>query len=583
MGPNKPRTKNRGDSIPCLGTTVSTSGTVAPGVGASDRPAPLHPRARQLATSLAKRRLEGLKLYRPLPLPGMFHACWAKWRVVVGSNRSSKTLSGLAEAARAFTASDPYDKYQKSNGRALMVGLNNDHLSMMWRKLGEPGAFYIIRDERPPYQWRTVRPDPTDPRRLDPYDLAYKEKWREAPPLLPPRFIKSIAWEDFARRIPRKVVAVTGWDSLWRSSDGDAPQGDHYNFVQLDEEMRNTEFYKEASRGLVAIHEPPQHAPRGIWTATSQEGNPELYELCQRGLAGEESVESFLFLVADNPYITPEELATWSRGMTDDDRAVRIYGEFAVLTRQVYREFDPVGVHGCEPFRVPKDYTWFAAVDFGRQHCGTVLLAVDPDEEHIWIVEGFEIRNADAGVWAQELRRRTPPEVCFEAFIGDLRAGRQGAVGTSLSWAEHYTEALRLAGMKPRLTPGKPHMGWFFPGNDNPQAREESLIKALRVRREGPHEGTPSVKIFRGRSPQLERQIRAAHYNDKQVDKRAKVQEDILAALEYGVAFQPYYHPPVAMNPSDYPVWRAWCKKRDRSRPPEEDVFIAKPKVKVFA
>src|SRR5438132_983360 len=48
-------------------------------------------RLRALAIEKAKRQVEALRLYEPLPLMHSFHACEAKIRVIRGSNRSGKT------------------------------------------------------------------------------------------------------------------------------------------------------------------------------------------------------------------------------------------------------------------------------------------------------------------------------------------------------------------------------------------------------------------------------------------------------------------------------------------------------------
>ena len=57
--------------------------------------------ARNLVTELAKRKLESLRLYEPLPLAEQFHESKAYERILLGSNRSGKTLAAAVEVARA--------------------------------------------------------------------------------------------------------------------------------------------------------------------------------------------------------------------------------------------------------------------------------------------------------------------------------------------------------------------------------------------------------------------------------------------------------------------------------------------------
>jgi hypothetical protein len=254
--------------------------------------------ARHIIRRLLSLRAEGLAMYLPMPLGQQFHACHAKWRLADGSNRSGKTMTTAVEAARAWCGCDPYNKYPPKSGNSLVVSLDNDHLSMLWRKCAEPGAFKIIPDEHTKL-WRAVRPDPNNPTQIDPYDEAYREKWRDAPPLIPPRMIAGEpAWDEKKRGIPRVVKFTNGWKALFRSSEGKPPQGDHYNLVMFDEEMENTNFYYEAVRGLVSTGEAPQHAPKGIWSATAQVANYELAELRDKAEHGSEHVKLFKFHIA---------------------------------------------------------------------------------------------------------------------------------------------------------------------------------------------------------------------------------------------------------------------------------------------
>jgi hypothetical protein len=497
--------------------------------------------ARHIIRRLLSLRAEGLAMYLPMPLGQQFHACHAKWRLADGSNRSGKTMTTAVEAARAWCGCDPYNKYPPKSGNSLVVSLDNDHLSMLWRKCAEPGAFKIIPDEHTKL-WRAVRPDPNNPTQIDPYDEAYREKWRDAPPLIPPRMIAGEpAWDEKKRGIPRVVKFTTGWKALFRSSEGKPPQGDHYNLVMFDEEMENTNFYYEAVRGLVSTGEAPQHAPKGIWSATAQVANYELAELRDKAEHGSEHVKLFKFLLDNNPYIPREEKQAFLESLSEDERRTRYYGIPALVGRKIYSTYEPMGLHGCDPFEIPPAWTRYVIIDPGRQHCGTLFVAIDPDQRHAWLYDGFDLRNGDATLWAAEVTRRQT-EHRFEAFIIDQQMGKEHPPGAGLNVAQQYFAALTEAGIEPRVLGP---LGGFFPGSNDVLAREEALLGWMQIRGSGPFSGSPRLQVMRGRAPaELDKQIRMAHYDLKKPDKRVHENEDLLVCLEYAAAYNPTYREP---------------------------------------
>lgn len=522
--------------------------------------------------TLARRKLEGLRYYLPLPLASRFHACNTKFRIGDGSNRSSKTMTCCVEACRAWLGCDPYDKYVRKNGNSLVVGLDGDHLSMFWRKCAEPGAFSLIPDQDTGLL-RSVRPDPQNPLHLDPYDEAYKEKWRDAPPLIPPRLIRRIAWEFRAKGIPRVVeFKGTDWRVLFRSSEGKPPLGDHYHLVAFDEHLTNNQFYYEAVRGITALGESAQHKPKFIWTATAQAFSPELGDLREAADAGSEHIAGFLFLIADNPYISDEEKQAFYESLPEEERQVRYFGQYAAAQQRVYPLWDRQGVHGCEPYDVPRSHTRFVVLDPGQQHCATIFLAVDPQEAFITVYDGFDLRNIDAAEWAHEIGKRQG-DIRFEAFIVDQQMGQEHPPAAGLNIAQQYFGALQDANIRPRVESGG-RWGGFFPGSNDVAARSEALLGLMRLRTSGPFSGKPKLRVFRDIIPELDRQIKNARmvFNQakirrRQGTKRAEQQEDLLVALEYAAAFGPYYHEPESINEKPKnPVWDQYQKKCRRRR-----------------
>ena len=543
-------------------------------------PAPLpalQPSKRRLQEVLARLvafRQEGLALYRALPEGEAFHACREKFVIVEGSNRSTKTTAGCAELARALTGSDPYDKYIPRGGVALLVGLKEDNIAMLWRKIAEPGAFKVIPDEHTRLL-RAVRPDPNDPTRLDEYDLAYQEKWLDAPPLLPPRLVnpdKDVAWNDRAKGVPRTVkVPSTGWRLEMRPSGSRPDQGDHYNYVQNDEEMERSDWYMEEIRGLTGLSETPKHTPRLVWTATSQVANPAFAELREKALAQVPGFARFVFLIKDNPYVPEAEKKAFFDALPENERDCRYHGIPAISGRRIYGTYDPSGIHGCEPFEIPADWARYAIVDPGTGFCATLLVAIDPDEEHAWVYGGFVLNNAAATQWAYALQEREKG-FAFEAIVMDERAGKQKSFNAAESTAERFANALATAGIQPRTTGS---MFGFFPGTSDVKTRTIALREWMTIRPEGPHKGTPVLQVMKGVLPELDKQIKSAISDRKDPEKRAKYDGlmcDLLDDLEYAAAAKLRYYEPTPIDQlSDISPavldFHKWQKKHNKSTP----------------
>lgn len=530
---------------------------------------------------------EALRLYEPLPHAEVFHQDNVPWRLVTSSNKGGKSLAALVEAAWAVTGQHPYSHYPRQNAVAMFVGLKWSHISQLYQGMFCPGLFQVIRDEHTK-RWRSVRYDRNEPTKLQQYDLAYREKWRDAPPLIPKRWIKGrIAWEASSKDCPSVIHLINGWRLYWYSAMGEPERGRHYNFVLFDEEMPNADFYNEAHRGLIRLHESPRTKPKGVWAATAQIANPEFANLREQAEADPTSplVRIYQFDLAKNPYVEPDAQRAFAAGLSDDERATRVLGIPAISWRRVYPMFDP-RQHCCEPFEIPADYTRYFYADPGRRHNCTIFVAVDPDERHWIVYDGFDIPGG-AEDWAAAVAQRQAPTQ-FEAGVFDQQMGNERNVGlNNQPVAAQYFQAAQAAGVQIRaLGP----LNGFFPGCNRVEDRESALRSAMVVRGAGPHEGTAQLQIFAGALPELERQIKRAHTDPRRPDKRYKspnVPEDWVTVAEYLAAHKPCYRRPEAVEEDAAPVQTAWgayqeFKKRRQQarrhgRPAERRSYVALP------
>lgn len=395
---------------------------------------------------MAQRKSEALRLYEPLPLQEAFHRCTAPERIVRGSNRAGKTLSTHVELARAFLGRDPYQKYPSTDGRAFLVGKDGRHTGdVMYRKLYRPGSFRIIRDDRTQL-WRSWRP-------WDPEDEARHAETKPAPPLIPPRYVTEVAWENKKAGIPKMVRHITGWEASFYSSMGKPPTGSDVDLAAFDEEIIDSEWYPEIAARLL------DRGGKFIWGATPQAGTEQLYQLHMDAerLEGTEHprVVEFVLLLADNPHIDQKKKDLLAAKYTSPEQyRIRIKGEFAIVSLRVYPEF-AVYVHMIEPFDIPESWTRYAIVDPGHQRCGVLFIATPPDGHekaaHRYAFDELYIQNCTAKIFGQAMKDKCEGH-WWQSFLIDGHAGRHTDVGAGRTVEDQYTEALREHGVKSATT-----------------------------------------------------------------------------------------------------------------------------------
>ena len=91
---------------------------------------------KEMQAELASRRIEALKLYRPTPQQDEVHKCRASEILVLGGNRSGKSLCTFVEDARAVCGKDPYGKYPENDGVLVVVGKDWKHINPGILRLG---------------------------------------------------------------------------------------------------------------------------------------------------------------------------------------------------------------------------------------------------------------------------------------------------------------------------------------------------------------------------------------------------------------------------------------------------------------
>jgi len=511
---------------------------------------------RRIIEELCKRQRDALNLYVPFQPPAAsFHECAERTRLVIGPNRSGKTLSASVEVARIVRGLDPFadeKRIPKQNGVLLAVGKDGDHLAdPMWKKLSWPGAFWIIKDPDTK-QWRSVRPDPNNPTQLDPYDESERpfflggkkkvSKWRPAPPLIPPSAMDGPpVWEHAGLSIPRLVRLTSGWQIRFHTSRGNIRMGIIVNVGWFDEEIDGSRWYPETRARLVDTD------GMFFWSATPEGATHQLLALHEAMESGTDGIREFNLSLEDSPFMTRAAKQAFFNNLTPDEREVKYYGKFAILGFKTYPTYN-LHTHGVDAFDPPHNWMRVLAIDPGARG-GVLFGAVPPPDENkeVWlhIYDELALPNASADELAEKIKLRATGYK-WETFIMDGHAGRATPMNFDLRVVDHWRNAFKRAGLVSRLT-----THGFQYGSDNVDARIESVKRMLA---DIPGEGQTRIKFHRGKCPMLDEQMRHRIYKPGMERRDDRTAHDMVDALEYLVAYFDtglYHHPPEKVPQED--------------------------------
>ena len=522
-----------------------------------------------IAKEIGNRKLEALRLYEPLPFQDAFHRCTAKEAILQKGNRAGGSLAGFVEVARAVTGQDPYDKYPKRDGVVACLGFGEPHIGkVIYPYLFMSNAsFRIIKDEVTG-DWRAYKPW-TDAHRA--------KETKPAPPLIPNRYIKTIAWNNRAKRIFDRIDLVTGWTIFAFNSSGDPnhAQGFDATLVHIDEDTDMDGWYDEMIARLSMAATKYDGCPGFLrWTAMPHAKNEDLVTLVQRAEdeASQENPSAVVIKasVFDNPYLPKaaieQNIKIWA-AQGDDVLRKRAYGELTSNSSLVYPGFNKY-LHNVrkeeEPrlkvqeilaknnWEPPADWCRYAVLDPGHNPCATTFYAVPPPSvgDHVVCYKEFYIQECDASKWAQKMATDTRGEV-FQAFIIDAHGGRLRELGSGIHPREQYTSALKERGIRSVSTGHG-----FRDGSDNIKGRENALREWFNIR----GDGTTKLLVDVERCPNFIREIGRFRKKIVKLNGRDMVDDDAVRrmchaveTMEYAAADGlRYVQPPKSFGPTSW-------------------------------
>jgi len=512
---------------------------------------------RNLQSELKERRLEALKLYKPNPNQEPIHQCRASEILVIGGNRSGKSLCTFVEDARAVTGQDPFKKYPERDGILVIVGKDWRHIGMVvYPMLFKAGAFKIIKDLHSK-EWRAYD---------HVADADRKAEAKPAPPLIPPRMVASTSWVLKSANYIQKCTLHNGWEIFFFSSEGDPVQGFQATRCHLDEDLNSEAWIPEMQARLADR--------KGVfcWSAMPHSANNALLGLKERADAAEElgienpTIKQFKLRFLDNPAIDDDEkrksLERWS-AVGEDVLRMRAEGDFITDSVLVYPNFD-MRIHGMDRSelpegQIPRNWTRYAVIDPGHTVTAVLFAAVPPDEKFVLVYDQLYLRQCNASIFGEKFAAKAAGQH-FHAFLIDAHGGRLRDIGSGRLPIEQYTEQLVMRKIRSQTTGAS-----FLAGCDDILARTEATRVAMHIR----PTGSPQLRVLCNSVPDLERELKRYRKKVNYIAGTAIVTDmpntrgevHLCQTLEYLCAYRPRYHsPPIA--PESEPWWVKWQADR---------------------
>lgn len=514
---------------------------------------------KNLQAELRERRVEALKLYRPNPNQEEIHRCTASEILVIGGNRSGKSLCTFVEDARAVTGQDPYDKYPKENGILVIIGKDWKHIGLVcYPYLMKEGAFKIIKD-LDTGEWRAF--DPTR-------DEERRKEAKPAPPLIPRRMVKKVSWLLKSAGYCQKITLVNGWEIHFFSSEGEPVQGYQADRIHCDEDIEDERWIPESLARIVDRRGKFQWSAMPHSTNNALLGMKERADASEQALGDKSSIRQFKLRFLDNPYLNEEEkkksLERWAAS-GDDVLRMRAEGDFVHDSVLVYPNFD-MSIHGLDRQflpggSVPADWCRYAVIDPGHSVTSALFVAVPPNEEHWLVYDSLYLRQCNAAIFGEAFAKKVAGHH-FHAFLIDAHGGRIRDIGSGRLPVEQYTEELAKRNIRSAVTGSS-----FLAGCDDVLARCEATRMALHIR----PSGSPTIRILRGAAPDLEREIKRYRKIVNYISGVAVVTDKpntrgechAVQCLEYLAAYRPSYHRPPVQHEVE-PWWIKWMEKRKK-------------------
>lgn len=498
----------------------------------------------RMLAELARRNRESLGLWEPIPTQAAFHSCSSYIRLLLGGNRSGKTVCAAVETARAVLGVDPWKKYPAS-GTMVVVAKDAHTLgTSIHKRLFRSGAFQIVRDLDTGL-WRAAHP-------WDPQDESRRDEWRMSEPLIPDRYIKEMAWVARNKEQPERAKIVTPrgeWDMLFFVGGSEPKPGFPADVVWIDEECSNPRWPLEMrarlmdTRGCLYWSATPEHSTQTLmdWYSEAMRDEKEFDRNAQYRVR----FSAFHINTATNPFKDKGAIEDFYAGTSQADIDVKVKGIFSLSKQIVFSDWDP-NVCVISPFEIPSHWTRYLAIDPGWRPSTVLWMAVPqpapknpktPEEMFdalhagkVFIYRELVLNEGGCAELARRIHEAQGDEQ-IERFVLDYQFARQHEHGVGETRLEQYERAFEEEGLESvRQGPR------FTPGSNKPEVRREAIHRWIRQGR---------LRVFKGAAPSLEDDMRRHHYIR---DRRGTITDKVsnhgtIDCLGYLAEYDPPWRP----------------------------------------
>ena len=451
-----------------------------------------------------------------------------------------------------MTGQDPLGRYPERDGIWYCVAKDEREIAtVVYKKMFKPGAFRMIRDLKT-NAWRVFHP-----RNLE--DAARAKDARPAPPLVPHRFVKEIAWGSKKEDVVRLIKLTNGWQIHFFAGGAKPPRGVAIDGAWFDEEVPDKGWYTEVAARLV------DKSGHFFWSATPQDGTDQLYALHERAeeewtkSEKEAHIAEFHFLLRDNLFMTPQQIDDFIEKLPEEERRVRVEGEFLIRGALMFPEYRETK-HTVAPFNIPGDWTRYVAIDPGWQICAALFLAVPPADHALdgqcFLYDELYLPNCDTETFGQAMRHRCQGQNIQTFLIDGHEARKHNSEGRTTE--DLYEDALRHHGVESVAT----GHGFEY-GSDDPEADCHAIRNWIRGDR-------PKLQVFpKSSMPNFHWEV--THWKRKKRngvyldEPESRNRVHLMACLRYLVQHDPQWVRAKAMPARTNLILEYLRKKRERN------------------
>lgn len=260
----------------------------------------------------------------------------ARLKAFIGGNRSGKTTAGAVDVILDCIGTHPLQ----------LQGLR----------------------KRPPVFWRVVCVDFVNG--IEKIILPKIKEW------LPKHYLIDGQWKKSWLERSRTLTLTNGSqiEFMSASQEREKFQGTSRDGLWVDEEI-SRDIWQECRMRLIDA------GGRAVLTLTPLNGMTWVYdEIFLRATDADISVT--VASTTDNPHLNPTEIELIAAGLSDEERRVRLHGEFVALHGLVYKEYTDRPPHLIKPFTIPDDWTVYIGIDpHLRTETAALFVACNPDGE----------------------------------------------------------------------------------------------------------------------------------------------------------------------------------------------------------